>query len=339
MLRAIAASAAVPIGCHCRGRAAGRQLRCGPPARNSAGSLPTGGQRGTEVEVQLAGERLGDAPQLLFYEPGIERDVDRSRPSRTRPRPSWRSLPIAGWGCTPCGIRTASGISNLRLFSVGALPEVERGRAEQRFRPAAEDRARHARSTAWCRTRTSTTTWSKPRRGSGSPPRSRRSAWLGLTRSSIPMWRFWTWAVSSWPAATTRRCSSKMRSVSILAPEDGTYVVQVRDSAYGGSGDCLYRLHVGRFPRPTAVLPAGGRPGETLEVRWLGDVAGERVETVTLPPAAQPDFGLIAQDEHGFAPSPNPFRLVDLGNVLEVEPNDAAGPRHAVHGADGLSTA
>ena len=109
---------------------------------------------------------------------------------------------------------------------------------------------------------------------------------------------------------------------SILAPEDGTYVVQVRESAYGGNGNCLYRLHVGRFPRPTAVLPAGGRPGETLEVRWLGDVAGERVETITLPPAPQPDFGLLAHDEHGYAPSANPFRLVDLVNVLEVEPND-----------------
>ena len=113
--------------------------------------------------------------------------------------------------------------------------------------------------------------------------------------------------------------------VSVLAPADGTYVVQVRDSAYGGNGNCIYRLHVGRFPRPTAVFPAGGRPGETLEVRWLGDVAGERVETVTLPPAARCDFGLTAHDEHGFAPSANPFRLVDLGNTLEVEPNDQIG--------------
>ena len=39
-----------------------------------------------------------------------------------------------------------------------------------------------------------------------------------------------------------------------------------------------YRMHVGRFPRPTADSPAGGKPGETLEVQWLGDVAGERTE-------------------------------------------------------------
>jgi hypothetical protein len=72
------------------------------------------------------------------------------------------------------------------------------------------------------------------------------------------------------------------------------------------------------------VLPAGGRPGETLEVHWLGDVAGERVETITLPAEARPDFSLLAHDEHGYAPSANPFRLVDVANVLEVEPNDQA---------------
>ena len=44
----------------------------------------------------------------------------------------------------------------------------------------------------------------------------------------------------------------------ILAPEDGTYVIEVRESAYGGSDLCKYRLHVGSFPRPTAVFPPGG---------------------------------------------------------------------------------
>ena len=37
---------------------------------------------------------------------------------------------------------------------------------------------------------------------------------------------------------------------SIVAPEDGSYVIQVRETAYGGSGGAMYRLHVGRFPPP-----------------------------------------------------------------------------------------
>ena len=48
---------------------------------------------------------------------------------------------------------------------------------------------------------------------------------------------------------------------SVVIPADGKYVVQVRESAYGGNGACQYRLHIGNFPRPTAVVPAGGKPG------------------------------------------------------------------------------
>lgn len=45
--------------------------------------------------------------------------------------------------------------------------------------------------------------------------------------------------------------------LSILAPADGRYFVQVRETSYGGNGNCRYRLHVGTFPRPSAVYPSG----------------------------------------------------------------------------------
>src|SRR4051794_10060323 len=35
------------------------------------GVRPLGGQRGTEVEVNLTGARLGDAQEVFFYQPGI----------------------------------------------------------------------------------------------------------------------------------------------------------------------------------------------------------------------------------------------------------------------------
>ena len=111
-------------------------------------------------------------------------------------------------------------------------------------------------------------------------------------------------------------------AASAIVPADGAYVVQVRESSFRGSGACRYRLHVGTFPRPLAVYPAGGRPGETLEVRWLGDVAGPWSEKIVLPRIAQADFGLLAHDAGGIAPSPNLFRISDLKNVMEKEPND-----------------
>jgi hypothetical protein len=69
-------------------------------------------------------------------------------------------------------------------------------------------------------------------------------------------------------------------------------------------------------------MPAGGKPGETLTVRWIGDPAGEVATKVTLPASASGGFGLLRQDDKGVSPYPNTFRLTPLGNVMESEPND-----------------
>ena len=115
----------------------------------------------------------------------------------------------------------------------------------------------------------------------------------------------------------------------MVIPSDGRYVIQVRESAYRGAGDCRYRLHVGRFPRPLATLPLGGRPGEELTIRLLAEDGDLGEMTVRVPElrawggwvpdgiAALPFVG-----EMGEAPSPGWLRVVDLDNVLEVEPND-----------------
>src|SRR5207237_7102569 len=59
---------------------------------------------------------------------------------------------------------------------------------------------------------------------------------------------------------------------SIIVPVDGAYVIQVRDSAYTGAGD--YRLNVGKIPRQTAVVPAGGKHGAENRVRFMTEQQG-----------------------------------------------------------------
>ena len=111
---------------------------------------------------------------------------------------------------------------------------------------------------------------------------------------------------------------------SVIVPADGSYIIQVRESAYGGNGACRYRLHVGTFPRPTAVVPAGGKLGEEVEVTFLGDPAGPFKQKVKLPAVGPPgNFGLFAQDAGGIAPSAVPFRLSPFGNVIETEGNQS----------------
>ena len=55
---------------------------------------------------------------------------------------------------------------------------------------------------------------------------------------------------------------------------------------------------------------------------FLGDPAGEFKQRIKLPAAFQEKFAVFAQDANGISPSPIPFRLSDLRNVIEVEPND-----------------
>ena len=108
---------------------------------------------------------------------------------------------------------------------------------------------------------------------------------------------------------------------STIIPADGKYIVQVRESAYGGNAACQYRLHVGNFPRPTAVIPAGGKPGEELEVTFLGDPSGPIKQKVKLPAVADEYWRLHCQTADGIHPAGFKFRVVDLPNTIESGTN------------------
>src|SRR5690606_25306924 len=92
--------------------------------------------------------------------------------------------------------------------------------------------------------------------------------------------------------------------LSCIAPSEGRYVVELRETAYRGNNESTYRLHVGGFPRPAMVFPPGGRAGEEVEVRWIGGEATGGTAKVTLPEAAGSTFEYFPEDDRGTAPSP-----------------------------------
>ena len=98
-------------------------------------------------------------------------------------------------------------------------------------------------------------------------------------------------------------------TATIVAPADAKYIIQIRESSYTGNGNCRYRLHVGAFPRPTAVYPAGGQVGTEVEVKLIGDPAGESARKLKLPEAAKSE---ILRDRSGLT-------LEDPGIDLVVE--------------------
>ncbi len=280
---------------------------------------PSGFQRGTEVEVSFSGARLADAQELMFYSPGIQvTQLTAEQDNLVKAKLSIAS--DCRMGIHAVRLRAASGISNLRTFTVGALPEVAEQEPNNEF---SAPQAISLNSTVSGIVQNEDVDYFVVEAKKGE----RITAELEGIRLGYTFFDPYLAILNEERFELARSDDAALLRqdclCSLIAPEDGKYIVQVRESAYGGGATSLYRLHVGSFPRPTAVYPAGGRPGETVSVRWIGDPVGEWTEELTLPSLPDPEHQLFAKDARGVAPSPNVIRVVDLVNTLEAEPNDA----------------
>ncbi len=284
---------------------------------------PVGGQRGTEIEVVLSGARLGDAQEILWHQPGIE-TLALTKIDDNSVKAKLKIAADCRLGVFDLRLRTATGISEHRTFSVGPYPIVDEVEPNNDF---AKPQTIALGTTVHGVAENEDVDFfifdaKKGQRISAEVEGIRTGITIFDPYVAImDMKRFEL--ASSDDAALTYQDGF----ASVLAPEDGKYVVQVRESAYAGNGGCLYRLHVGDYPRPSATVPAGGKPGETLAMRFIGDVTGERTNQVTLPSklatyAFDPNVGVFAQDDKGSAPYLNIIRLSPFGNVIEAEPND-----------------
>lgn len=282
------------------------------------GISPVGGQRGTDVTVTFTGQRLTDAKEILFYRPGIT--VTKMEVAQNgQLTATLKIAPDAALGLHDFRLRTATGISPLKTFSVGALKDVSEVEPNNEFaKPQPIEMNVTVNGVA---DNEDVDYYAVPAKKGDRITAEVEGIRLGLTLfdpyvAILDAKRFEL--ASSDDSALTWQDGF----VSIVAPEDGTYIVMTRESAYAGNVNCLYRLHVGNFPRPTATVPAGGKVGEAITVRWIGDVLGETTTNLVLPAHPERQFGLIAHDERGTAPYPNLFRLSPFGNTIESEPND-----------------
>jgi hypothetical protein len=281
------------------------------------GITPRGGQRGTEMPLFFNGARLSDAKEILAYSTGFS-VTKLEIVNDNQVKATVKIAADCRIGEHALRVRTATGLSELRTFYVGALPNIDEKEPNSDFASPqkiplnvtvngvidnedvdyfAFEAKKGQRVTAEVEGMRLGTTLFDP-----------YVAIMDMKRFEL--------ASSDDAPLLGQDCVA-----SVVIPADGTYVVQVRESAYGGNGACAYRLHVGTFPRPLAMVPAGGKLGEEVEVRFLGDPAGEFRQKVKLPTTYDPKFGLFAQDASGISPSPNPFRLSEFPNVTEVEPN------------------
>jgi hypothetical protein len=273
---------------------------------------PRGAQRGTEAVLTFAGARLTDAQEVLVSYPGItvkKLDVVNDGTLKV----AVAIGPDCRLGEHAFRVRTATGVSDLRTFWVGALPVVEEVEPNSDFekpQPIALNVTVHGV------VQTEDVDYFAVECKKGQ----RLSVEIEAMRLSGTFFDPYVAILDGKRFELATGDDSPLTGqdggCSVVVPADGKYIIQVRESAYGGNGACQYRLHVGTFPRPTAVVPAGGKPGEELEVTFLGDPAGPIKQKVKLPAAADEHWRLHCQTGDGIHPAGFKFRVADLPNTI-----------------------
>lgn len=276
--------------------------------------LPRGGQRGTEVSVRFQGNNLGDVQEILCHHTGIT-----VKKIETITEQQVTVLFTIDANCRlgehAFRVRTATGISDLRTFWVGALPQIDEKEPNNDFATAQaipmnitvngvitnEDADYFV---VECK---------KGQRLSVEIEAMRLATSVFDPTVTIYNEKQFELAISDDDYRVGRDSTA-----SIAVPADGKYYIQVREASYTGAPNFYYRLHVGHFPCPTGVVPAGGKPGETIEVRFLGDPLGEFKQKVTLPTTDLTMARVHAQTAEGIHPCGLRLMCNDLPSISEA---------------------
>ena len=311
------------IPCSPRWLAALALLLCAGLLQAASPSLsiitPRGIQRGTEAEVLFHGARLNDAQEILFYEPGISAaSMDGTNPAQLKVK--LKLEPTARLGTHIVRVRTAGGISEAAALSVGQYPVVDEKEPNNDF--AAPQKVALNTSIHGVAGNEDIDYFlieaKKGQRITAEVEAMRLgSALVDCYVAILDMKRF------ELAVCDDSALALQDPVASIVAPADGTYVVAVRESSYAGNDGSRYCLHLGEAPRPLMAYPAGGKAGEEIDVKLLGDVRGTITQKIKLPEKLG-DFDYYFTQDGQSAPSPNKFRVRPFGNALETEPNNTA---------------
>lgn len=279
--------------------------------------LPRGAQRGTEVELVLSGDRLADAEQIMLYEPGLEVagfEIVNEKQIKAK-------LKIAAdcrLGTKRFRVRTKTGLSDMQTFRVGSLPNVAEVEPNNEF---ITPQAIALNSTIEGRITNEDVDYFVVEAKKGD----RLTAEIEAIRLGDAFFDPYVAILNEerFEVSTSDDAALVYQDgiASLIVPADGKYIIQIRETAWGNGN--YYRCHVGHFPRPRAVVPAGGKPGEKLTLRFTGDVGGDITQEVQLPGEPQFEYAVFAKDDRGESPTGVPFRISPLDNTVEAEPNDA----------------
>lgn len=289
--------------------------------------LPAGASRGQELDVRCFGKGLDDTVSAVWFRGGID-VTELEVESDGKVRLHLRVAHDCELGTFQLLLHTRRGLTRAACFSIGPLPSVPEA-AEH----ASADRAQHVDldTTVDGRVLGEETDWYAFDAAAGQVVCVEAEAVrLGFYDLDLQLELFG-------PDGTLlQRCDDSALGQAdpiafLRAAAAGTYRLAVRDVAYRGSTLGVYRLHVGTFPRPLGLLPAGGRPGQVVDTALLGDPTPATVG-VALP--AQPGLHEVFPAANGrIAPTPVRVAVDDRPGCIEgAEPAEAPAAPYAFHG-------
>ncbi|TWT37336.1 putative subtilase-type serine protease precursor [Posidoniimonas corsicana] len=278
---------------------------------------PAGGQRGTELNVDFVGGRVGiDPEEVVFYEPGVQ-TAALERVDDNRVRVKLAIAPDCPLGRHAVRLRTKSGLSEIRTFHIGALPEAKEADPNDSVQAPQEVAFNSTINGVVKREDVDVFAFN-----------AEEGQRVSVEVEGLRMGRTFFDPVIELldeSGGVIAHCDDAAAAhqdafLSITAPKTGRYLVRLRESAYRGDDNCIYRLHIGDFPRPAAVFPPAAGRGEEVTVRWIDAGGGE--QQVRMPPEGD-EYAYWAEDERGVAPSSLPIKLLDTPPALDIEPNNS----------------
>ena len=103
-------------------------------------------------------------------------------------------------------------------------------------------------------------------------------------------------------------------------PENGAYLLEIRDALYRGREDFIYRVTVGEVPFITGIFPLGGRKGSATAV----DVTGWNLPRTRAIVKVPESTGVhrLAELSNGYITGDVAFSSDSLREISEKEPNN-----------------
>ena len=104
-------------------------------------------------------------------------------------------------------------------------------------------------------------------------------------------------------------------------PQDGDFVLRIRDVLYRGRPDFIYRLSLGQLPFISHIFPLGGRRNSSVSLELHGANLPETTRKVDLSGDPDPRRSLTVS-ANGLTSNRVVLAAGDLPEITETEPND-----------------